>query len=280
MTAATAFKLDTIANLDIRPIKGNVPNEHRVLADTAALKRRLADAEREWDKINKAVKFGRRTLLWGPPGTGKSYAGFSGIDADRLSRLYLTLDTPAAEVRGHWVPVKDGFKWHDGPAVNAWRVGGRLLIDEIDAASGDTLTILLGILDDPESARMTLPNNELVRPKDGFGCVATTNQVPTTLPEALLDRFDTCIRVELPNPRAFYEQWHSNEVRVAAFRTTYLSSQPLKGPGNRTVGLRAFKSIDRFVGAGLPLDEAASMVLGDESGKWFAIAVRIAGDTL
>lgn len=272
--------LKSIENLDITAIKGNVPSTHTDLADTAALRRRLKSAQAEWARIDTAVKCGQRTLLWGPPGTGKSFAGFSGIDPDKLSRLYLTLDTPAAEVRGHWVPVKDGFKWHDGPAVNAWRVGGRLLIDEIDAASGDTLTILLGILDDPESARMTLPSNELVRPKEGFACVATTNQIPTVLPEALLDRFDTCIHVTTPNPVAFLSPWHSKQVRAAAFRITYLSSQKLKGPGNRNIGLRAFKSIDRFVGAGIALDEAASMVLGDESGKWFSIAVKIAGDTL
>jgi len=65
--------LKSIENLDITAIKGHVPSTHTDLADTAALRRRLKSAQAEWARIDTAVRCGQRTLLWGPPGTGKTH---------------------------------------------------------------------------------------------------------------------------------------------------------------------------------------------------------------
>jgi hypothetical protein len=242
----------------------------------------LSRAKEDWADITLGIKHARRVLLWGPPGTGKSLAGtLQREKGQELYRLYLTMDTPAAEVRGHYLPdAKGGFTWHDGPGVAAWRKGGRLVIDELDAASGDTLTLLMGLLDDPESARLTLPTNELITPTDGFSVVATTNQQPTVLPEALLDRFDAVFHVKYPSPEAFRKDaWEANSVREAAKKVVYLEEATNKGAGGRPVGLRAFRSIDRLHGGGkkLPLDVAARMVVGQESAHWLMTAMKLAG---
>lgn len=234
-------------------------------------------AKTEWDFATQALKAdGVRVLLYGPSGTGKSFAGLK-TARNTIHRQYLTIDTPASEVRGHFVPsAEGGFAWHDGPGSQAWRFGGRLCIEEIDQASGDCLTLLLGLLDDPDSAQITLPNNETISPKAGFSAVATTNEIPTVLSAALLDRFDAVIKIERPNPEAFApELWHNQDLRLAAAAAVYLNKTPRAGSGGRLIGLRAFRSVDRFVAGGLSIDQAARVALGEECGKWLVSALAL-----
>jgi hypothetical protein len=250
------------------------------------LEKALGKATKSWADVALAIRHARRVLLWGPPGTGKSYIG-AGLRPDNaeLFRLYLTMDTPAAEVRGHYLPNEQGgFSWHDGPGVAAWRSGGRLVIDEIDQASGDTLTLLMALLDDPESARLTLPTNELIVPDNNFTVVATTNQKPSVLPEALLDRFDVVMHVPMPSPDAFKAKWYSDKLRDAAIKTIFLKEEAgqnlikeARANKNRHVGLRAFRAIDRIHGEGkIEIKDAARLVIGDDAGRWLMTALKIA----
>lgn len=232
----------------------------------------------EWAFAEKALNAeGVRVLIYGPPGTGKSFAGIKTAKKS-VHRQYLTIDTPASEVRGHFVPTDGGgFAWHDGPGSQAWRFGGRVCIEEIDQASGDCLTFLLGLLDDPESASITLPNNENLRPAPGFSAVATTNELPTILSAALLDRFDAVISITKPNPEAFQaSHWFNQDLRLAAASSVFLNKTPKAGAGGRPIGLRAFKSVDRFCKAGLALPDAAKIALGEEPGKWLVSALILA----
>lgn len=243
-----------------------------------SIDQKLAEAQKVWADIDMAVNSGQRVLLWGPPGTGKSYAG---TRHKNVFRLYLTMDTPAAEVRGHYLPSESGgFKWHDGPATSAWREGGRLVIDEIDAASGDTLTLLLGYLDDRESARITLPTNESIVPHRDFSCVATTNQMPTILPEALLDRFDIVLQVPMPNPIAFaLKSWHNQDICEAAKRAIYLGDTKARGHGGRPIGLRNYRAIDRLTNGGVKIEDASRLVIGEQAAQWFCMALKVSKST-
>lgn len=164
--------------------------------------------ELDWDDIDTviAATSARRVLLMGPPGTGKTFAGMhpAGAHIGRPTfQVTLTDETPAAELRGHYVPHGQSFEWHDGPAIAAWRAGGRLVLNEIDHASPDCMTFLHAILDDPEFARLTLPTLEVVRPAHGFTVVATMNSdSPSVLNEALADRFAVKIFVRSVHPKA------------------------------------------------------------------------------
>jgi MoxR-like ATPase len=137
-----------------------------------------------------------RVLLYGPPGTGKSHLALRAGNPQLAHRIVMTEETPAAELRGHWVPKGAGeWAWHDGPAMRAYRNGGRLVIDEISRAHDDAWSFLLGVLD---GHAITLPNGETVHPHPGLSVWATTNDSADVLPDALADRF--VVKVNVPKP--------------------------------------------------------------------------------
>lgn len=140
------------------------------------------------------------TLLYGPPGTGKSFAAQAGRHDVR--NVTITPETPAAELRGHYHPRGGEFVWCDGPVLSAMRSGGRVVLNEIDHAGGDTLSFLLAALDNPESCRITLPSGETVRPAPGFNVVATMNGRPEDLLPAIRDRFAAAVEILDPHPDA------------------------------------------------------------------------------
>ena len=74
-----------------------------------------------WDLVNSVISHSRTTLLYGVPGTGKSHAAHSAdLGGRNLYSVTVTPETPAAELRGHYIPVGNEFKWQDGPAISAW----------------------------------------------------------------------------------------------------------------------------------------------------------------
>ena len=157
-----------------------------------------------WEVAEAVIASTPRVLLRGKPGTGKTYhAVTAGLTpGQKVYSVTMTEETPAAEIRGHYVPKGNEFIWVDGPAIRAWREGARLVINEIDRASEDVLSLLYAILDDPEFAALTLPTNETVRPAEGFSVVATMNGIPQDLPDALQDRLPVDIEITDVNPNA------------------------------------------------------------------------------
>ncbi len=157
-----------------------------------------------WSIIDAVIETSRRVLLFGLPGTGKTYAGArrNVPEGTAVYQVTMTDETPAAEIRGHFLPKGDEFVWMDGPGIRAWREGARLVINEIDRASSDCHSLLYALLDDPEFAELTLPTGEVVRPAKGFHVVATMNGHPSDLPPALQDRFPVTVEVTDVNPEA------------------------------------------------------------------------------
>ena len=157
-----------------------------------------------WEIAHDVVSTRPRVLLHGVPGTGKTYAATTlGVKPDQnVYSITVTPETPAAELRGMYIPKGDHFDWVDGPAVAAWRTGGRLVLNEIDRATGDLLSLMLAVCDDPGFARLTLPTGETVRPAPGFSVVATMNGEPDDLDFALLDRFAVRVKIDRIAPGA------------------------------------------------------------------------------
>mgnify|MGYP001605112979 CR=1 FL=1 len=179
-----------------------------------------------WQVAEAVLPVSPRILLVGAPGTGKTFAGakFGLHPNQRVYAVTLTEEMPSAELRGHFVPVGSEFKWMDGPALLAWRQGARLVLNEIDRASGDILTFLMVILDDVETAMITLPTGETVRPVKDFSVVATMNgDVLTDLTPALRDRFPVTIDIDEVHPDALARL--PKALRSAAKSTTLTEPQ-------------------------------------------------------
>lgn len=211
-----------------------------------------------WEMATAALRRRPRVMLYGPPATGKTYQGMhSGRDPkQKVISITLTEDTSAAELRGHYVPVNGHFEWRDGPVIHAWRTGARLVLNEIDHAGPDAMSLLHVGLDDPAFVEMTLPTNETVRPAAGFSVVATTNGDPACLPAALRDRFPIAIEIDEVHPDAILAL--PADLRRAAAATVDL-------PPERRISLRQWQEF-AALRQDMSDEHAAAIVFGPRAG--------------
>ena len=214
-----------------------------------------------------------RIVLYGPSGTGKTYAALrEGVTGSGAHRLVCTEDMTAADVTGCWMPTAGGqFEWLDGAALRAWQGdgerGGRLVIDEADRAAGDVLALLLAVCDTDGSARFDHPaTGAAFTPLPGFSVVMTTNlERPEELPSALRDRFPVAIEIDAPHPDAI--ELLPEDLRDAATATAVAHE-------SRRASLRAFYAFARLREAIEP-ERAARLAFGVARGREITDALAI-----
>ncbi len=214
----------------------------------------------DWDFVEEvlACRAARTLYLWGAPGTGKTYSACrTGLFDRKVYSITLTPETPAAELRGFWVPKGNEFVWQDGVFVAAMREGARIVINEISHASHDVLAMLHPILESRETARLTLPNLETIIPADGFQVVCTDNMPVDQLPESLRDRFKSVMRVDRPHPDALARL--PEDLREAALRTFDLESE-------RAVSIRGWLAVHEMEQE-FGREKAFRVVFGRERGE-------------
>ncbi len=227
-----------------------------------------------WKDVNDALAAGiDRLILFGPPGTGKTFGGLNlGDVTGGAFRLICNEDMTAADVTGHFMPTADGtWKWLDGAVLKAWQgngqTGGRIVADEIDRASGDVLSLLLNMFDTPESASWQHPDSgQVFTPRKNFSVVMTTNiEDMHDLPNALKDRFPIAIRIDRPHPGALAQL--SPHLRAPA-------AAAVDADKDRRFSVRSFMAFDQLCIKGMDIERAAFLVFGNHA-KDILDAIRI-----
>ena len=215
-----------------------------------------------WQALEDCLNSGiDRVILFGPSGIGKTYGGLTIGDVSAGAyRLVCTEDMTNMDVTGGFMPNGDSFQWLDGSALKAWKgngdKGGRLIVDEVDKASGDVFATLLAMLDSPESASWEHPQTgEVVKPLQGFSAVMTTNiEQMGELPTALADRFPIRIRINEPHPNALLRL--SPDLRGYAVR--------MADAGEERISLRAFIALDTLRKS-VGMERACQLTFGDRA---------------
>ena len=214
-----------------------------------------------WQDVNDILASGiNKLILFGPPGTGKTFAGLNmGNVLAGAHRLICNEDMTSADVTGHFKPSGDGtWKWQDGTVIKAWQGdginGGRVVADEIDRASGDVMSQLLAMFDSEESASWEHPETgRILKPKKGFSVFMTTNiEDMRELPQALKDRFPVAVRINTPHPDAL--TMLSPDLRGAAAASADADK-------DRRFSIRAFMAFDTLRKT-VSVEKAARLTFG------------------
>lgn len=152
------------------------------------------------DTLRRAVNSGHfpgvfnRVLVFGFPRTGKSSLPATLFGSAGVERITFHRQQPVDDLIGGYGLVDGRTIWLDGPVIRAMRNGTKAVCDEIDRHSAEQYSFVLAMLDDP--AAISLPTGERVNAAQGYGVIATTNELPSSLPDALRDRFDLILKAD------------------------------------------------------------------------------------
>jgi MoxR-like ATPase len=218
------------------------------------------DQAQVWSLVETVLRSGKGPIhLSGPPAISKSFTSqHCGVNDGAVYPIYVTEDMSAARFVGYERFGEHGESiFTPGPMLRAWGMGGkpgRLLIEEVDQASGDVLTMCLCALDDVAHASFVLPTGEVVRPDPKhYQVVCTSNEPRHALPAALADRCAISFELERPHPDAIASL--PSDIRDAADASLGISDP------KRHVSMRqwfAYARLAETIGRG----PAASAVFG------------------
>ena len=212
-----------------------------------------------WFLAETVLGSDRNTFLHGPAGTGKTYAAASTANPYGPAPVVITLtdETSAADLLGYYINGPHGFVWQDGPATAAMRCGARLVVNEIDHASGDARAALYAIADESATAKLAgirLGNGETIRPTAGFHVIATSNlpAEEALTGEGIISRFP--VRVHLPEPHPAALAALPEDLRTAA-RASCMNADESERDTMRT--WRAFADLRAQLGDALTAAQLA-----------------------
>ena len=172
------------------------------------------------------VRGGARTgMFWGTKGTGKTSLAikFAREVSPHVIKVTLNDGDMAAKYEGFYQPDGDrAFKFVRGLFAEAWtweNKGCPIIVDEVDRASSEVLSLMYGFLDDPLVAQLTLPDGATITPGPDFRCFMTSNQPPSAIPEPLADRSEFIVQFTRPSPEMI-ATLHDDVAAVAEYLMT------------------------------------------------------------
>lgn len=159
-----------------------------------------------WEQAEFALRNNLgRVLLYGLPGTGKTYFGLNyHLNGANSYRLICTEEMTDSDLIGGYRQNAGGtWTFREGVGIKAWREGARLVVDEINRCNSDVESRLMALIDTTASSSWEHPETgEIVKPSKGFSVVATMNGEPEDLAPAILDRLVVQIEIGEPHPDA------------------------------------------------------------------------------
>lgn len=227
----------------------------------------------KWEQIEYALEHPaiRTMYLFGAPGIGKTYSAMRhGLSGRNVYVTTLTPETPASELRGHYLPVGGGdFAWHHGIFAKGMLEGARVVVNEPTHASYDVQAFLYAVMESAETARFDLPDGQVVTPKEGFEVILTDNEGPAGLPAALRNRCQTIFEIDEPHPSGMSKL--TPRIQDAAMRCFSRRVKAREIPSLR--GWMTFQDLEPSVGT----ETAFEMVFGEEMGRELFKALIVAG---
>lgn len=138
-------------------------------------------------------------LLVGPTGSGKSHIArhIAYKNKSPYMRVNLNGATVPEDLVGQWIPnsnpdIESKYVWQDGTLTMFMRYGGIFVVDEINMAPADILSLFHSITDDERRLVLTNKDGEVVHAHPDFYLIATMNvgyEGTKPLNLALKDRF-------------------------------------------------------------------------------------------
>lgn len=205
-------------------------------------------------------------LLAGEPGVGKTAlveAAFPDVVTVQCSG-----DMTVPHLVGTHLPTDDGgWRWHDGPLVEAMRAGKVLYLDEVNMMPPEVTTILHAAMDGRGTLRIDdLPGEPVVTSAEGFYVIGAYNPGRVRAkhpPEALLSRF--AVRIETHSD---YDAARS--LGVLEEFVTIAENLSVRDAGDRANGglgvwapqMRELLIAQRLVDSGLGAEFAARALVG------------------
>ena len=152
-----------------------------------------------WEQAITAILQGQNLLLVGPKSTGKN------LLANNLASLFnrpsfnvsLNINTDESQLIGSDTFIDNQVTFRDGPISLASRIGGFVILDEINMAKNEALSILHSTLDDRRI--IDIPGYDLIEISPHTRFIGTMNYGylgTRDLNEALVSRF---MILELPS---------------------------------------------------------------------------------
>ena len=204
---------------------------------------------------------GARLNVWlaGPSGSGKTHGAEQAAAALGLPFWLQGAMTMAHELTGF---VDANGHYHETPFVKAFRDGGVILLDELDAGSNEALLTLNAAL---ANGIMCLPSGENIRAHDNFRCIGAANTWGagataeyvgrTRIDAAFLQRFGARIQwdydLQLERAMTGNDAW-VDRVQTARVRAAAKGLKVLITP-------RACIAGARLIASGMKPDEAANL---------------------